>query len=72
MVGAVGMAASDEAENDAVMPDREDGPVAEPVDQPAGGGRGGDAGGEHLVFGDAEGVEVSDEGGPAGGGVAGL
>ena len=66
------MAASDEAEDDAFVADREHGPVAEPVDQPAGGRGGGDAGGEHLVFGDAEGVEVSDEGGPAGGGVAGL
>lgn len=65
------MAAGDEAEDLAVMGDREDRAVAEAVDQVAGGGLLGDAGEDHLAVGDSQSAEVADEGGPAVGGVAG-
>ena len=45
-VGEVGVAAADEPENLAVVDDREDDPVAEPVDETAGAGDGGHPGGE--------------------------
>ena len=72
VVGRVGVAASDEPEDLLVVDDGEHGAVAEPVDESSGGGGGGDAGGEHLVVGDAVAVEVGDEAGPAVGGVAGA
>ena len=67
VVGEVGVAAADEAEDLAVVDDREDDAVAEPVDQTAGAGPGGHPGGEHLVVGDAAAAEVVDQAGPPAG-----
>ena len=47
-------------------------PVAEPVDEAAVAGGGGQPGGVQFVVGDALGAQVVDEGGPAGRGVAGA
>ena len=71
VVGQVGVAASDEAEDLVVVGDRQDDTVAEPVDQGPGAGPGGQAGLEELVVGDAAPAEVVDQGGPAGGCVPG-
>jgi hypothetical protein len=54
--------------NAARVVDREDEPVAEPVDQGPGAGALGEAGGEQLGVGGAGCSQVVDEGGPAGGG----
>ena len=48
-IGEVGMSSTDEAEDLAVMDDREDDPVAEPVDQPAGACHGGDTGDQSFL-----------------------
>ncbi len=45
--------------------------VAEPVDETAGAGDGGHAGGDHLLVGDSAAAEVVDQSGPAGRGLAG-
>ncbi len=65
VVGVFGVAASDEAEDLAVVGDGEHDAVSEAVDQLAGGRGGRDAGCEHLVVGDALAVEVADQGRPA-------
>ena len=71
-VGGVGVASADEPEHlSVVVGDGEDDPVAEAVDESAGAGGGGDPGGEHLLVGDAAAVEVVDQPGPAGRGLAG-
>ena len=53
VVGEVGVAAGDEPEDLAVVDDRQDEPVAEPVDDRAGPGPGDEAGEFHFLVGDA-------------------
>ena len=45
--------------------------VAEPVDETAGAGDGGHAGGGHFLAGDSAAAEMVDQSGPAGRGLAG-
>src|SRR4051812_18408105 len=71
-IGEVGVASADEAEDLAVVDDREDQPVPEAVDQPTVPRRGGEAAGGHLRLVDAFGSEVLDEGGPSVRRVSGL
>ena len=71
-IGEVGMPSTNESENLAVMDDREDDPVAEPVDQPAGACGDGDTGDHHFFVGDPVPPEVVDEVGPACGCLTGL
>ena len=71
-IAEVGMSSTDESEDLAVMDDREDDPVAEPVDQPAGACHGGDTGDRHFFVGDPVPPQVINEVGPAGGCVTGL
>src|SRR5512133_3814044 len=66
------MPSTNEAKHLTVMDDREDNPVAEAVDEPAGACHGGDTGGDHFVVADPMLSEVVDEVGPAGGCLAGL
>src|SRR5665647_837486 len=63
-VGQVGVSASDEAEDLAVVNDREDDPVTEPVDQPAGAGCSGHARGEHLLVGNTMTTQMVDQARP--------
>ena len=70
-VGEIGVSAADEPEHLAVVDDREDDAVAEPVDETAGAGDGGHPGGDHLLVGDAAAAEMVDQSGPAGRGLAG-
>ncbi len=71
VVVGVGVAASDEPDDVLVVLDGQDEPVPEGVDEPAGAGVLGEAGGEELVVGRAVVSQVGGEGGPAGGGVPG-
>jgi hypothetical protein len=71
-IAEVGMPSTNESENLSVVDDREDDPVAEAVDEPAGACHSGDTGDDHFVVGDAMLPEVGDEVGPAGGCLAGL
>ena len=71
VVGQVGVAATDEAEDLVLVGDGQDGSVAEAVDEGPGAGPGGQADLEELVVGDAAPAEVVDQGGPAGGCVPG-
>src|SRR5829696_498080 len=61
-----GVSAADKAENLPVVDDREHDAVAEPVDEPAGAGDGGHAGGGHFLTGDSAAAEMVDQSGPAG------
>ena len=70
-VGEIGVPAADEPENLAVVDDREHDAVAEPVDETAGAGDGGHAGGGHFLAGDSAAAEMVDQSGPAGRGLAG-
>ena len=54
------------------MDDREEEPVAEPVDQPTGACHSGDTGDQHFFVADPTAAEVVDEVGPACGCVTGL
>ena len=72
VVGQVGVAASDEAEDLVVVGDRQDDTVTEPVDQGPGAGPGGQPGFEELVVGDASPAEVVNQGGPPAGCVSGA
>jgi len=60
-IAEVGMPSTDESKNLAVVDDREDDPVPEPVDQPAGACGDGDTGDQHFLVGDPEVSEVVDE-----------
>ena len=71
-IGEVGTPSTNESENLAVMDDREDDPVPEPVDQPAGACDDGDTGDQHFFVGDPVPPEVVDEVGPACGCLTGL
>ena len=71
-IGQVGVSSTDEAEDLAVTDDREDDPVAEAVDQPAGACHSGDTGDRHFLIGDPVPPKVINEVGPAGGCVTGL
>jgi hypothetical protein len=66
------MSSTDESENLAVVADREDDPVAEPVDQPAGACGDGHTGDQHFLIGDPAPPQMINEVGPAGGCVTGL
>jgi hypothetical protein len=66
------MPSTNESQNLAVVDDREDDPVAEAVDEPAGAWHGGDTGGDHFVVADPKTPEVVDEVGPASGCLTGL
>ena len=69
-VVVVGPAASDEGEHGGVgAEDREQDPVAEPVDEAAGAGGDGQAGGEQLGVAHAAAAEVVGQAGPPGGGL---
>jgi len=70
-VAEVGVPAADEPEDLPVVDDREDDAVAEPVDETAGAGDGGHAGGGHFIAGDSAAAEMVDQSGPAGRGLAG-
>ena len=70
-IGEVGTPSTHESENLAVMDDREDDLVPEPVDQPT-GACGGDTGDQHFFVGDPVPPEVVDEAGPACGCLTGL
>ena len=72
VVGVVRVTAADETEDVAVVGDGEDGAVAEPVNEPAGAGGAGDAGGEQLLVVDAVAAQVGDEAGPGVGCVPGA
>src|SRR5215212_11264797 len=66
------MPSTNESKHLTAVDDREDDPVPEAVDQPAGACHGGDTGDDHFVVGDAMLPEVVDEVGPARGCLTGL
>ena len=66
------MPSTNESKHLAVVDDREDDPVPEAVDEPAGACHGGDTGDDHFVVGNPPTTEMVDEVGPAGGCLTGL
>ena len=72
IVSGVGVAAGDEPEHGVAVVDGQDEPVAEPVDESAGAGGGGEPDGEQLVVVDAAPAQVVDQVGPARGCVPGA
>jgi hypothetical protein len=70
-IAQVGVPAANEADDLAVVDDREHDAVAEPVDETAGAGNGGHSGGGHFIAGDSAAAEMINQSGPAGRGLAG-
>jgi hypothetical protein len=71
-IGEAGTPSPNESENLAIMDDREDEPVPEPVDQPAGACDDTDTGDQHFFVGDPVPPEVVDEAGPTCGSLTSL
>src|SRR5215212_10612682 len=66
------MPSTNESKHLTVVDDREDDPIPEAVDQPAGAGHGGDTGNDHFLVADPVTPKVVDEVGPADGCLTGL